>query len=54
MYFGNERSCIYVGELIMIARLWANQIIDGNKTIDDVPSKLWDAVEQILNEGYED
>ena len=37
----------------MLARLWANQVIEGNKGIDDVPNGLRDAVEQILiKEGY--
>ena len=33
----------------MLARLWANQIIDDNKTIDEVPNGLRDAVERILD-----
>lgn len=36
----------------MLARLWANQIIEGNKGIDDVPPKLLDAVKRILVEEY--
>lgn len=35
----------------MLARLWANQVIDGNKTIEDVPAKLKEQVVQILNEN---
>lgn len=34
----------------MLARLWANQVIEGNKGIDEVPPKLWDAVERLLTE----
>lgn len=34
----------------MLAKLWANQVVDGNKTIDEVPRGLRDAVEQILIE----
>lgn len=38
----------------MLVRLWANQVIDGNKTIGDVPPKLRDAVRQLLiDDGYD-
>jgi len=32
----------------MIAQLWANQIIAGDKTYKQVPAKLKEAVKQIL------
>lgn len=39
----------------MLARLWANQVIDGNKSFFDVPSKLQDAVSQLLiDNGFEE
>ena len=34
----------------MIAHLWAKQIIEGNKTFEDVPSKLKEKVRKILIE----
>lgn len=37
----------------MLARLWANQIVDGNKGIDEVPLKLREAVTQLLIDEYE-
>ena len=37
----------------MLARLWANQVMEGNKTIDEVPAKLKNQVEEILiDNGY--
>lgn len=37
----------------MLVRLWANQIIDENKTIENTPKGLRNAVEQLLiDEGY--
>lgn len=37
-----------------MAKLWAKQILDGKKTIDDVPAKLRDAVKAILAEQEEE
>ena len=34
----------------MIAMLWAQQIIAGKKTLDQVPAKLLEQVRQILDE----
>ena len=31
-----------------IAKIWAKNIIEGNKTFNDVPAKLKDEVKQIL------
>lgn len=36
-----------------IAKLWAKQIKNGNKTIDDVPKKLREEVQRILDEENE-
>ena len=33
-----------------IAKLWAKKIREGKKTIEDVPSKLKDDVQSILDE----
>lgn len=33
-----------------IAKIWARQILAGNKSIDDVPAKLRNEVETILEE----
>lgn len=39
----------------MIAQLWADKIIAGEKTFRQVPAKLKDAVRQILiDTGHED
>lgn len=39
----------------MIAQLWADKIIAGDKTFRQVPAKLKDAVRQILiDTGHED
>ena len=39
----------------MIAQLWADKIIAGEKTFRQVPGKLKDAVRQILiDTGHED
>lgn len=39
----------------MIAKLWANQILNGKKTYAQVPAKLKEAVAAILTEaGRED
>lgn len=39
----------------MIAQLWANKIIAGEKTFRQAPAKLKDAVRQILiDTGHED
>ena len=35
----------------MIAKLWANEIISGNKTFEQVPRLLKDKVRAILIEG---
>lgn len=34
-----------------MAKLWAKEILKGNKTIDDVPNRLKDKVEELLKEG---
>lgn len=34
-----------------IANLWAQRIIDDNKTYDDVPAKLKEEVAQILEDS---
>lgn len=37
----------------MLARLWANQVEEGKKTVDDIPDKLKEEVYNILiKEGY--
>lgn len=39
----------------MVARLWANQIIKGNKYFEEVPTGLKDKVRDILiAEGHEE
>lgn len=39
----------------MIAKLWAEQIINGKKTFEQVPSKLKELVKEVLIErGHED
>lgn len=39
----------------MIAKLWAEQIINGKKTFEQVPSKLKELVKEVLIErGRED
>jgi hypothetical protein len=32
----------------MIARLWAQQIVDGNKTFSQVPTRLKEQVKEVL------
>lgn len=39
----------------MVARLWANELIGGNKTFEQVPALLKKSVEALLiKEGRED
>ena len=38
----------------MIAKLWAEQIINGKKTFEQVPSKLKELVKAILIENNRD
>jgi len=34
----------------MIARLWAQQIVDGNKTFSQVPTRLKEQIKEVLIE----
>ena len=36
----------------MMARIYFNLIINGRKTIDDVPAKLREEVQELLDEYY--
>lgn len=37
-----------------MAKLWADQIKKGKKTLDQVPNKLREAVEKLLEEEHAD
>lgn len=52
MYHGHVRSYLWIGGEIMknIAKIWAKNIIEGNKTFDDVPAKLKEYVKEWLIE----
>ena len=52
MYYGYVRSYLRIGGEIMknIAKIWAKNIVEGNKTFNDVPAKLKEYVKEWLVE----
>lgn len=52
MYYGYVRSHLRIGGEIMknIAKIWAKNIVEGNKTFNDVPAKLKEYVKEWLIE----
>lgn len=52
MYYGYIRSYLRIGgeNVKNIAKIWAKNIVEGNKTFNDVPTKLKEYVKEWLIE----